>query len=184
MGHPAPVLMVLAGGTSQTAYPGARPAHPPASHRSRRPAPTRTSLASRRSSFLAASAKITEILHVSTTSTPAGFVVTILYCHWHLPAPISTPPRSSIPLRHPSPVRTSYMGPTLTDEGWFSEIFGGMPTNPEATLLTLTSSTGRPTALGAVPAGFSNLSTLPDIVEKLIFLRNKYFVPAPCIKLR
>ena len=33
------------------------------------------------SSFLAASAKITEILHVSTTSIPAGLVVTILRRH-------------------------------------------------------------------------------------------------------
>jgi len=47
MGHPAPV-MVLAGGTSRPPYPGARPAYPPASHRSCRPAPSRTSLASHR----------------------------------------------------------------------------------------------------------------------------------------
>ena len=56
------------------------------------------------------------------------------------------------------------MGPTLM-EGWFPEIFGGTTTDPKATLLTLTSFTGRPTVLGAVPGGLSDLTTLPDIVE-------------------
>ena len=54
------------------------------------------------------------------------------------------------------------MGPTMT-EGWFSEIFGGTTTDLKATLLTLTSSTGRPTLPGAVPGGISDLTTLPDI---------------------
>jgi len=108
------------------------------------------------------------------TSTPAGFVVTILYRHWHLPDPVSTPPRSSI-LRHPSPVWT-YMGPTLT-EGWFPEIFGGTTTTPKATLITLTrSSTGLPTALGAVPGGLSDLATLPDIFE--IYRSSAYLPPS------
>jgi len=104
MGHPSTVV-ILPGVTTRTAYPGSCPAHSSASDRSRRPAPTRTSLASHRVSFLAASAKVTEILYDSTTSNPAGFVITNPYRHWHLTALASTPPRSCI-LRHPSPVRT------------------------------------------------------------------------------
>ena len=47
-------------------------------------------------SFLVSSAKITEILHVFTTSTPASFLITILYRHssfhafsiFHSPTPL------------------------------------------------------------------------------------------------
>ena len=150
MGHPAPV-MVLAGGTLWTAYSGARPAYPPASHRSRRPAPPRTSLASHRvqlSCGLRQNYADPPCLHDFDSCRLR--VVTILYRQWHLPDTVSTPPRSSI-LRHPSPVWT-YMGPTLT-EGWFPEIFGGTTKNPKATRITPTSSSGHPTALGAVREG-------------------------------
>ena len=66
------------------------------------------------------------------------------------------------------------MGPTLT-EGWFPEIFGGTTTDLKATLLTLTSSNGRPTVLGAVPGGLSDLA-LPDIVE--IYRSSPYLPPS------
>ena len=144
MGHSAPV-MELAGSPSRTAYTGARPAYLTASHRSCRPAPPRTSLASHRvqlSCGLRQDHGDSSCLHDVDSCR--------LCCHdpipsLHHPDPVSTPPRSSI-LRHPSPVWT-YMGPTLT-EGWFPEIFGGTTTDRKATLLTLTSSNGRPTVLG------------------------------------
>ena len=65
------------------------------------------------------------------------------------------------------------MGPTLT-EGWFPEIFGGTTTDSKATLLTLTSSTGRPTVLGAVPGGLSDLATLPEIYRSSAYLPPSY----------
>jgi len=69
------------------------------------------------------------------------------------------------------------MGPTMTG-GWLSEIFGGTTTNLKATLFTLTCSTGRPTDRGAVPAGLSDLATLPDTVE--IYCSSAYLCRNGC----
>ena len=121
------------------------------------------------------SAKITEILDISKASTPAGFVVTILYRHWHTGSSFNA---SSI-FHSPTPllsVRT-YMGPTMT-EGWFFEIFDGNLTNPKATLLNLISSTGHPTNFGAFPAGLSDLATLLNTVE--IYRSSTYLPPLLC----
>ena len=154
MGHPATV-MVLARGTSRTVYPGACPAHPSASHRPRRRATPRTSLASHR-------------LRQNHGDPPRLHDLDSCRFRCYNPIPSLASPGSSFhasSIFHTSPSLPCPDVHGSLSKGWISEIFGGTSTNPKATLLTLSSSSGRPTELGAVPAGFSDHATLPDTVE-------------------
>jgi len=151
------MVVVLTGARTRTAHPESRPQHPMAPNRPRRSALFRTSLASH-------SALLTCCFspnHEDPTCLHGLDLCGFCY-HNRMPSlatPYSsfhTPPRSCV-LRHPSPVRM-YMGSIMAD-GWFLDIIGCDSTNPKATLLTLTSSAGRRTDLGAflgVPPVFLN----------------------------
>jgi len=111
--------------------------------------------------FLSATSTITEILHISCTSSTSGNELTVLYRRWHLLNPATSPPIGTI-LRNPSRPQV-YHGSMATHD-WFPEIFGSLET--EATLITLVTA-GTSLQRGVAPGQLSSLALLPLTVEIL-----------------
>jgi len=115
--------------------------------------------------------RITEILTVSTYSTPSGFRSDIVYRHWLLPLPVLSPTLRTVAPRTSTP--QLYHGPSEIDS-WFSEIFRSysMP-GLRASRVTEVSSTGTPHRSG-LPPPLSTMDSLPNVVE---VLRVQPFLP-------
>ena len=108
--------------------------------------------------------RITEILTVSTYSTPTGFRSDIVYRHWTLPLSVLSPTVRTV-ARRPSTILL-YHGPSDIDS-WFPEIFGtSSMSGLRASRITLVSSNGTPHRSG-LPPPLSTMDSLPSVVEVL-----------------
>ena len=107
--------------------------------------------------------RLTEILTVSTYSTPQGFRSDIVYRHWQLPHPVLSPTLRTVVTKTSSP--QLYHGPTDIDS-WFPVVFGSFSMSSlRASRVLLVTSTGRPYCSGLPPPPLSSIDTLPDAVE-------------------
>ena len=108
--------------------------------------------------------RITEILTVSTYSTPDGFRSDIVYRHWTLPLLVLSPTVQTV-ARRPSTILL-YHGPSDIDS-WFPEIFGtSSMSGLRASRITLVSSNGTPHRSG-LPPPLSTMNSLPSVLEVL-----------------